>query len=138
LETALKDPALDGTRFILIHGGWPFAQETPGLLYKPNIYADFSAQAFLTSPGEFSRRLRSWISWIPEKVLFGTDGYPYEPLLSWEESAWMWNEASRTALATALTGMVRDGEITRERARELAHMVLRDNAVRLYHLDASE
>jgi hypothetical protein len=30
--------------------------------------------------------------------------------------------------------MMHDGEITRERAMELAHMVLRDNAKKLYKL----
>lgn len=34
----------------------------------------------------------------------------------------------------ALTGMLGDGDITRERASELARMVLRENAVRLYGL----
>jgi hypothetical protein len=38
----------------------------------------------------------------------------------------------RAALALALTGMLQDGEITRERASELARMVLRENAARLY------
>jgi len=37
-------------------------------------------------------------------------------------------------LALALSGMVNDGEITRERAVELARMVLRENAVKLYGL----
>jgi hypothetical protein len=33
-----------------------------------------------------------------------------------------------------LTGMMNDGEITRERALELARMVLHDNAAKLYKL----
>ena len=40
----------------------------------------------------------------------------------------------RKALAIALTGMVRDGEITRARASVLARMVLRENAKKLYGL----
>ena len=40
--------------------------------------------------------------------------------------------AGRQALAIALTGMMRDGEITRARAGELARMVLRENAKKLY------
>ena len=40
----------------------------------------------------------------------------------------------RQALAIALTGMMNDGEITRERAIELANMVMRENAVKLYGL----
>jgi hypothetical protein len=34
----------------------------------------------------------------------------------------------------ALTGMMADGEITRERASELARLVLRENAMALYQL----
>jgi len=36
------------------------------------------------------------------------------------------------ALAIALTGMMRDSEISRARALDLARMVLRDNARSLY------
>jgi chemotaxis response regulator CheB len=37
----------------------------------------------------------------------------------------------RQALAIALTGMMRDGEISRARAVELARIVLRENAKKL-------
>ena len=37
-------------------------------------------------------------------------------------------------LTMALTGMMNDGEISRERALELARMILRDNARKLYRL----
>ena len=40
----------------------------------------------------------------------------------------------RVGLALALTGMVNDGEITRQRAVELARMVLRENAIKVYGL----
>ena len=40
----------------------------------------------------------------------------------------------REALGLALTGMLRDNQITRERAVELAKMVLRENAKKLYGL----
>jgi hypothetical protein len=46
----------------------------------------------------------------------------------------MTNKTAREALALALAGMLRDGDITRERASRLARMVLRENAVRLYGL----
>ena len=38
------------------------------------------------------------------------------------------------ALAIALTSMLRDGEVSRPRASELARMVLADNARKLYDL----
>ena len=66
--------------------------------------------------------------------MFGTDGYPYSDQFGWEETGWIAARNARQALGIALTGMVRDGEITRDRAVELARMVLRENARRLYGL----
>ena len=45
------------------------------------------------------------------------------------------NLTARRALAIALTGMLNDREITRTRASELARMVLRENAMKLYRLN---
>jgi hypothetical protein len=42
--------------------------------------------------------------------------------------------ADEYRLATALSGMVKDGVITRDRAKEIADQVLRRNALALYHL----
>ena len=134
LEPVLNDPALRGTNFVLVHGGYPFVKEAEFLLEKPNVYADFSAQTFLLTPKALSRVLRDWLEYEPEKILFATDASPATPEVSWEESAWMTNRTAREALAIALTGMLRDGDITRARASELARMVLRENAVRLYGL----
>ncbi len=44
------------------------------------------------------------------------------------------SKSGREALGLALTGMMQDHDVTRERAVELAHMVLRDNARALYKL----
>jgi predicted TIM-barrel fold metal-dependent hydrolase len=132
LEHMLNDPKLRRTKFVLVHGGLPNARETRFLLYKPNVYADFSAQTFLTSTRELSEVLRSWLEFVPEKVLFGTDAFPITPEVGWEEIAWLTTTSAREALAIALTGMIKDGEITRKRASELARMVMRDNAAKLY------
>ncbi len=135
LEPVFDDPSLRATTFVLVHGGWPFTRETGVLLGKPNVYADFSAQTFLETPRGLSQTLRTWLSYLPEKVLFGTDAFPIIPEVSWEETAWLDVMTARKALALALTGMVADGDVTRERAIELAQMVLRGNARKLYGLD---
>jgi len=49
--------------------------------------------------------------------------------------AWVGTTTTRRALAIALTGMMRDGEITR--AEALARMVMRENAIAAYHLGTS-
>jgi predicted TIM-barrel fold metal-dependent hydrolase len=134
LEPVLNDPKMRPTKFVLVHGGSPLAQQTRMLLYKPNVYADFSAQTFLLSTRELSGVLRSWLEFVPEKVLFGTDAFEITPEVGWPELAWLSNRSAREALAIALTGMMADGQITRERALELARMALRDNAAKLYHI----
>ena len=137
LESVLNDPKLRQTKFVLVHGGSPFAQQTRMLLYKPNVYADFSAQTFLLSTRELSTVLRSWLEFVPEKVLFGTDAFEITPEVGWPELAWLSNRSAREALALALTGMMADGQIPRDRAVELARLVLRDNARTLYLLSES-
>jgi hypothetical protein len=136
LDSVLNDPKLREakTKFVLIHGGLPFAQATRFLLDKENVYADFSSQAFLTSKRELSGMIRSWLEFMPEKVLFGTDAYPLTTTIGWEEIGWLTTKSAREALAIALTGMMQDGEITRGRASELARMVMRENAINLYGL----
>ena len=136
LETMFNDPAMRQTNFVMVHGGWPFEREAGVMLIKPNVYADFSAQTFLRSTEALSEVLRAWLEWYPEKILFGTDSYPDDtPLANWEEKLWLATRTSRQALAIALTRMMRAGEITRPRAEELARMVLRGNAMKLYGLE---
>jgi len=132
LEGVLNDPALRKTKFVMVHGGWPFTREITALLEKPNAYLDFSGQSLWLSPTTLSGILREWLEHVPEKVMFATDGYPYSDEMGWEESAWIAAHNGREALGRALTAMLRDGTITHARAAELARMVLRENARALY------
>ena len=133
LDSVLNDPSLRKTNFVLLHGGaGPFTKYVSYLMMKPNVYADFSEQTWLISTRKLSEVLRDFLEWYPEKVLFGTDLYPNTPEINWEEIGWQTSQSGREALAIALTGMMQDGEITRDRALELAHMVLHDNATKLY------
>ncbi len=133
-ESVLDDPGLRKTKFVMVHGGWPFTKEITPLLEKPNAWLDYSGQSLALSPAVLAQTLREWLEYVPEKVMFGTDAYPYSDEMGWEESAWLAARQGREALGRALTAMMRDNEITRERAFELALMVLRDNARKLYGL----
>jgi predicted TIM-barrel fold metal-dependent hydrolase len=117
---------------VLLHGGWPYIREIGSLLQKPNVYLDISSQDLIIPPHTEAQWLREWLELEPEKVLFGTDGYSYSDELGWPESTWIANRNAREALGIALTGMLRDGEIDRKRAGELARLVLRGNAEALY------
>ncbi|MGZ7029832.1 MAG: amidohydrolase family protein [Terriglobales bacterium] len=131
LEADLDDPTLRKTNFVLLHAGWPFTREVAFMLGKPNVWADTS-EGWMISPRELANYMRSWMEWYPEKVLFGTDLYAATPEIGWEEVGWQTSQGARWALAEALTGMMADGEISRARVLELAHMVLHDNAAKLY------
>lgn len=135
LEPVLNDPELRGTKFILLHGGFPFAREARALAYKPNVYLECSGLTFSLSPRELSEVLRSWLEFVPEKVLFGTDAFEISSEVSWADHGWLTISSARKALAIALTGMINDGDITRARALELARMVMRDNALKLFKLE---
>jgi predicted TIM-barrel fold metal-dependent hydrolase len=134
LEPLFNDPKLRGANFAMLHGGWPFTREVAALLSKPNVYTDFSSQTFMNYPRAVSQVIREWLEYAPDKVLYATDAYPFSEEMSWEEAGWVANSTGRQALALALTEMMHDGEITRQRAGELARMVLRDNALKLYKL----
>ena len=138
LEPLFNDPRFRNTRFVLLHGGWPYVREIGALLQKPNVYLDISGQDLIITPHTEARWLREWLEFQPEKVLFGTDGYPFSDEMGWPESTWIASRNAREALGLALTGMLRDGEISRDRATDIARLVLRGNAEALYRFTSSQ
>ena len=88
----------------------------------------------LAEPAALARTLRMWLGARPEKVMFGTDAFDGGVQQGREQVAWVASHNARRALSDALTGMVRDHEVTAERARELARMVRRENAIAAYRL----
>lgn len=132
LQALFNDPQLRRTKFVMLHGAWPFAREAAALILKPNVYLDYSGFSYMSYPTETAHALRLYLESAPERVLYGTDASPLSSTVGWEETAWLGSQIGRQTLGLALTGMMRDGEITSERARELAQMVLRGNAHQLY------
>ncbi len=134
LEAMFNDPELRNTKFVLIHGGGAFSQHTSTMLWKPNVYADISGLTRLWTPDQLANVLRDWLSQFPGKVLFGTDAASFGPGLGWELGAWIATATGRQALTIALSGMIRSNEVSRSRAKEIATMVMRTNAGKLYNL----
>jgi predicted TIM-barrel fold metal-dependent hydrolase len=123
------------TNYVMLHGGaGPYTHEVAVLLSKPNVYADFSEQDALLPARAESAVIREWLVWYPELVLFGTELAPGPPEQDWDVIGYSTDRTARRAFAIALTGMMNDGEVTRARALDLARMVLRGNAMKLYGL----
>lgn len=134
LEPTFNDTTLRATNFVILHGGGVFATHTQAMLWKPNVYADLSMLTLAYTPDQLAQILRGWLSQFPEKVLFGSDAVGLGPDMGWDVVAWMAQRNARDALSIALSDMVRSGDVTPARAREIATMVLRTNASRLYGL----
>jgi predicted TIM-barrel fold metal-dependent hydrolase len=131
----LSDSSLRKTNFVLIHGGsGPFTKVATFLMGKPNVYVDFSEQDALISSHAMAAVLRDWLEAYPEKIMFGTDLAPGSPEISWEETGYSNAKTGREGLAIALTEMLNDGEISRGQAVQIARLVLRGTAIKLYGL----
>jgi hypothetical protein len=135
LESVLDDVTLRKTTFVLIHGGsGPWTRVAGFLMSKPNVYVDFSEQDAISPPWMLAPVIREWLEWYPQKVMYGTDLAPGPPENDWDVVGYVTNSTARQALAIALTGMVNDKEISQDRALDIARMVLRENAMKLYAL----
>ena len=134
LESVFNDPTLRTTNFVIVHGGGIFASHAGAMLWKPNVYLDMSAMPLIYAPATLAGVLREWLLNHPEKVLFGTDASAFGPDTGWELTAWMGTTNARRALTIALSSMIKNGELTRSGAEQVATMVMRTNAAKLYNL----
>jgi hypothetical protein len=132
LENVLRDPRYDATRFVLLHGGYPFQNQAIWLAARQNVYLDSSLMELYLYPADFKETLRHWLLLFPDKVLFGSDAFPFSDAVGAEESYWMAVRTARTSLAAALAEMVGNQEVTEEQALRFAHAYLHDNAFQLY------
>jgi uncharacterized protein len=132
LENVLRDPRYEKTTFVLLHGGYPFQEQTIWLAARKNVYLDSSLMELYLYPADFKTVLRHWLLLFPDKVVFGSDAFPFSDSVGAEESYWMAVRTARTALAAALAEMVVNHEATEEQALGFARGYLHDNAAGIY------
>src|SRR5579862_553883 len=132
LENVLRDARYKNVTFVLLHGGWPYEREAALLTAVKNVYLDTSFQSELLYPSQFKQVLKQLLTLYPDKMMFGSDAFPFNDALGAEESFWLAVRTSRTSLAAALAELVTEGAVSEEKALELAKMYLHDNAAKLY------
>ena len=132
LENVLRDPRYDAVNFVLLHGGFPYDRQAIWLAARRNVYIDSSLVDLYLYPSEFKNVLKYWLSTFPEKVVFGSDAFPFNEALGAEESYWLSVKSSREALAAALAELVSERAFSQQQAMKIAHGYLHDNAARLY------
>jgi len=132
LENVVRDSRYKNVTFVLIHGGWPFEREAALMTAVKNVYLDTSFQSEMLYPSQFKEVLKQLLTLYPDKMMYGSDAFPFNDALGAEESFWLAARTTRTGLAAALAELVEEGAITESKALELARNYLHDNAARLY------
>jgi hypothetical protein len=132
LENVLRDPRYAKTNFVLIHGGYPYTLDMIWLTAAKNVYTDSSLMGYYVYPSELKNILKQWISLFPERIMFGSDAFPFGDAVGAEETFWLATRSARTALARALAELVSEGAFDETKAIELARMYMHDNAAKLY------
>lgn len=132
LENVLRDPRYADTTFVLLHGGYPFQDQAIWLAACKNVYLDSSLIELYLYPADFKNVLRRWLLLFPDKVVFGSDAFPFNEAVGAEESYWLAVRSARTALAAALTEMILSHEVSEQQVVAFAHAYLHDTAKALY------
>jgi hypothetical protein len=132
LENVLRDPRYKNVTFVLLHGGWPYEREAALLTAVKNVYLDTSFQSEMLYPSQFKDVLKQMLTLFPDKMMYGSDAFPFNDALGAEESMWLAARTTRTGLAAALAELVEEGAVSESKALQLAHGYLHDNATRLY------
>ena len=132
LENVLRDQRYKGVTFVLLHGGWPYEREAALLTAVKNVYLDTSFQTEMLYPSQFKDVVKQMLTLFPDKMMYGSDAFPFNDALGAEESMWLAARTTRTALAAALAELVEEDAISEAKALELARGYLHDNAARLY------
>jgi predicted TIM-barrel fold metal-dependent hydrolase len=132
LENVVRDPRNSKINFVLIHGGYPYTLDMIWMTQSKNVYTDSSLMGYYVYPSELKSILKQWISLYPEKIMFGSDAFPFNDAVGAEETFWLASRSARTAIAAALAELVSEGAFNEEKALELARMYLHDNAAKLY------
>ena len=107
LEDVFTDPRFFKTPVVLIHGGGPWHEIAAYLALKPNVWVDISSMAFVYPTREFARILPTHLTFVPQKVLFGTDAGGSPGVPNDDVHHILLSRATGDALYLALAGLVR-------------------------------
>jgi hypothetical protein len=119
-------------RFDLFHAGYPYQSEmaTLGKNFQ-NVYLDL-CWVHIISPWVARQTLHEWLETVPASKIFAFGGdYIFV------EGAYAHSSMARGTVAEVLAEKVESGYFTESEVFTLAHMLLRDNAIRFFRLPAA-
>jgi predicted TIM-barrel fold metal-dependent hydrolase len=115
------------TKFILLHGGYPWVEEMGAIVhrYPRNVWVD---SAWLPTIGyrTAKRGFHEWLEVMPsDRIMWGTDS-------STPETIYGAAELTRRCLAEVLAEKIDRGELRAEHARRIGLQIMRENALSVY------
>ncbi len=129
LREVLQDGRYREVPLVFLHGSWPYVRDLSYLAsVYPNVYLDLGlAIPFVAA--DLDGVVRQALALAPAaKVLYSSDGFAIP------EHAWFAAVHGRRALGRVLASLIDVGALGEEDAREMAELILRGNARRLYAL----
>ncbi|MEI7422289.1 MAG: amidohydrolase family protein [Prolixibacteraceae bacterium] len=115
--------------FVLLHGGYPYGGETATIAkYFRNVYLDL-AWIYAISPSFSERYLHEWLETVPASKIMGFGG-DYLNI----ENVYAHLLFAKQIVSRVLTDKVKDGYFSESEAKNIARMILHDNAVNFYKL----
>ena len=116
-------------KFVLMHGSYPYGAELTTIAkYFPNSYIDM-CWLYVISPSYSERFLHEWIETVPASKIMGFGG-DYLNI----ENAYSHLLMGKQVVARVLIDKVKDGYLSESEAKNIASMILHDNAVELFNL----
>jgi len=118
--------------FILFHGGYPYGGELATLAKNfPNVFIDM-CWTYVISPSYSERYLHEWLETIPANKIMGFGGD-----YSFVEAVYAHSVMARKVISKVLVEKVRTGYMTESEAIDVAKMILRENALRIFKLEGN-
>lgn len=116
-------------KFVLFHGSYPYGAELTTIAKNfPNVFIDM-CWLYVISPSYSERFLHEWIETVPASKILGFGG-DYLNI----ENAFSHLLFGKQVVARVLIDKVKDGYLSESEAKNIARMILHDNAVKLYNL----
>lgn len=127
IDFLTHEDVLNKVRIVLLHGGNSFEEETGNLVLQfENVYSDFSGAIWSTAANA-KQRLRGLLERAPlDKIMYGSDANVVPELYFFSPIRF------REVLNGLMKDYVDEGVIGKERAREYAKLIMRENALQCY------
>lgn len=115
--------------FVIYHGSYPYGGELSTLAKNfPNVYIDM-CWMYIISPSYSERYLHEWLETVPASKIMGFGG-DYLNV----ENVYGHLLLGKQVISNVLVEKVRDGYFSEQEAKNIAQMILHDNAVRIFKL----